>query len=97
MATIAYSCGRLETGHVRKQRRIVYMLTKTSHEPADATDWMELKRELRLSHEEAARLVEMIALLGQDLDEGKTLHLRAELAAVRRRAAQLLEELASSE
>ena len=88
---------RLETGSVCKQRRIVYMSTNTLHETADTTDWTLLKTELRLSHEEAARLVEMIALLGQELDEDKTLHLRAELAAVRRRAAQLLEELASSE
>ncbi|MEO7325887.1 MAG: hypothetical protein ABIW82_13765 [Dokdonella sp.] len=56
----------------------------------------DLAEELRVAHEEAARLGEMIALIGNSMDESKVRQLQVELRVLRHLAAQLAEELAKS-
>ena len=59
------------------------MLRATSH----------LIDEFRHAEDEAARLAEMIAMLGNAMDESRMRQLKVELRAVRQRAAQLADEL----
>ena len=49
--------------------------------------------ELHHAEEEAARLTEMIAMLGNAMDESRMRQLKVELRVARQRAAQLADEL----